>query len=43
MSNYMELYMEMCWQCEHAVKCHEECTECDEFLEAVEELEHERR
>lgn len=34
-----EVYDIMCFACPYAKKCHDECTECDEFLEAVEEKE----
>ena len=37
MSKYDELYAEMCSTCVNAVRCHEECIECDLFLEALEE------
>lgn len=33
---YEELYEKMCWSCNKAVKCHEDCVECDAFLEAFE-------
>lgn len=33
---YQEIYMQMCQYCPHAVKCHEDCVECEDFTEALE-------
>lgn len=35
MDNSEELYEKMCKTCPRAVQCHEECVECDEFLERL--------
>lgn len=36
---YTSIYELMCAQCPDAQKCHEECTECDDFAERLERAE----
>ena len=38
--NYDELYEIMCANCPNAKKCHDDCTECDAFIERIEENEY---
>lgn len=39
MDKYEELYESMCADCERSSYCHENCEECEEFQEALEEME----